>query len=126
MDMNTSTVETTQLNVINMPTGHCAENDVKDNLINVKEMGLRELSDPTADDQNRCPTEDLQNASWAKSRHQLAGPDKTAEVAALLRMTQIGSSGGEGDMVNLIGHHECSKTTPSVFNESCRNKGQSG
>ena len=32
---------------------------MKDNLINVKELGLQALSDSTADDQNRCPTADL-------------------------------------------------------------------
>ena len=57
MEMNHFTVETTH--VINMSTGHRADNDVKDNLINVKEIGLQELSDPTADAQNRFPTEDL-------------------------------------------------------------------
>ena len=71
MKMNPFTVETTH--VINMSTGHCVDNDVNDNLINVKEMGLQALSDPTADDQNRCPTEDLKtrmqverslNISW--------------------------------------------------------------
>ena len=43
MEMNPFTVETT--NVINMSTGHCADNYVKGNLINVKEMGLQALSD---------------------------------------------------------------------------------
>ena len=57
MEMNPFTVETTH--VINMSTGHCADNDTKDNLIIVKEMGLQALSDPTADAQNRCPTENL-------------------------------------------------------------------
>ena len=42
MEMNTFTVETTH--VINMSTGHRADNDVKDNLIDVKEMGLQALS----------------------------------------------------------------------------------
>ena len=41
-------------------------------------------------------------------------------------MTQIVSSDGEGDIVNLIGNKECNKTTPSLFNERCRNKGQYG
>ena len=38
MEMNTFTAETT--NVINMSTGHCADNDVKYNLITVKELCL--------------------------------------------------------------------------------------
>ena len=37
MEMNTFTAETTYM--INTPSGHCADNDVKDNLINVKEHG---------------------------------------------------------------------------------------
>ena len=32
-------------------------------------------------------------------------------------MTQIVASGGEVDIVNFIGNHECSKTPPSLFNE---------
>ena len=57
MEMNPFTVETT--NAINMSSGHCADSDVKDNLINVKEVSLQALSGPTADDQNPCPTKDL-------------------------------------------------------------------
>ena len=57
MEMNTFTAETT--NLTNMSTGHCADNDVKGNFINVKELGLKALSDSIADEQNRCPTEDL-------------------------------------------------------------------
>ena len=37
--MNPFTVQTT--NVINMSTGHYADNDVKDNLINAKQLGLQ-------------------------------------------------------------------------------------
>ena len=57
MKMNHFTVETT--NLINMLTGNSADNDVKDKIINVKELGLQALSDSIADDHNRCPTEDL-------------------------------------------------------------------
>ena len=57
MEMNTFTAETT--NLINMSTGHCADNDVKDNLINVKELGLQALFVSIADDPNLCPAEDL-------------------------------------------------------------------
>ena len=57
MEMNTFTAETTYM--INTSHGHCADNDVKDNLINVKEQGWRALSDSIADDQNRCPAEYL-------------------------------------------------------------------
>ena len=57
MEMNTFTIETTHL--LNKSTRHCADNDVKDNLIIVKEQGLQAQCDSIADDQNRCPTEDL-------------------------------------------------------------------
>ena len=53
MKTNTFTAETTHL--IHMSTGNCADNEVKDNLINVKELSLQSLSDSIADDQNRCP-----------------------------------------------------------------------
>ena len=59
MDMNSFTAETT--NLINMETGHCADNDVKDNLINVKELSLQALSDSIADDHNRCRADDLKS-----------------------------------------------------------------
>ena len=39
LEKNPFTVETT--NVINISTGHYADNDVKDNLINVKVLGLQ-------------------------------------------------------------------------------------
>ena len=81
-----------------MSSGHCADNDVKDDFINVKELGLQTLSDSTADDQNRFPTEDLKTRMQVK--HQLAGPGKSDEDAAPLRMTKFFASGGEGDIVN--------------------------
>ena len=52
-----------------------------------------------------------------KYKHQPAGPWKSDEVAALLRMTQMVASGGEVGIVNLIGNHECSNTPPSLCNE---------
>ena len=57
MEMHTFTAETTYM--INTSSGHCADNDVMDNLINVKEQGWRALSDSIAEYQNRCPTEYL-------------------------------------------------------------------
>ena len=40
MEMNTCST-----NLIYMTTGHCTDNDVKDNLINLKQLGLQALSD---------------------------------------------------------------------------------
>jgi len=42
---------------------------------------------------------------------------KSDEVAALLHITQISASGGDVDVVNFIGKHECSKVPPSLFND---------
>ena len=49
------------------------------------------------------------------------------EIVALLRMTQIAESGadvGHVDIVNFIGKHECSTTSPSLFTDdgTMRNK----
>ena len=80
MEMNPFTVETTHL--INMSTGHCADNGVKDKLINVKEMGLQALSDSTADGQHRCPTEDLKTRMQVERslNHEPAGPGKAMKL----------------------------------------------
>ena len=42
---------------------------------------------------------------------------KSDEVAALLQMTQIIANGRQGDTVNFICNHECSKIPPSLFLE---------
>ncbi len=42
---------------------------------------------------------------------------KSNEVTALLRMTQIIASGGELNIVDFIGNHECSDFPPSLFQE---------
>ena len=73
MEMNSFTAETK--NLMNMSTWHCADNDVKDNLINVKEQGLHALSDSIADDKNRCPTE------YLKTRMQV---DRSLSISRLV------------------------------------------
>ena len=120
--METNPFTTTTTHLINISTGQCADNAVKDNLIRVKELGLQALSDSISGDQQkttvvRLKTFYTQNVSRKKPKHQLAGPGKSDEVATLLRMKQIVASGGEVDIVNFIGNHECSKTPPSLFNE---------
>ena len=120
--METNPFTTTTTHLINISTGQCADDAVKDNLIRVKELGLQALSDSISGDQQKTTVVRLntfytQNASRKKPKHQQAGPGKSNEVAALLRMTQLVASGGEVDIVNFIGNHECSKTPPSLFNE---------
>ena len=58
-------------------------------------------------------TQNHGKASTSKS----VTPGKSDEVTALLRMTQIMASGGRVDVVKYIGHHECSKVPPSLFDE---------
>ena len=111
--IHTSNPQGIPSNMINISTWQCADNAVKDNLIREKVLGLQELSDSISGDQQKT----TQNASRKKSKHQPAGPRKSDEVAALLRMTQIIASGGEVDIVNFIGNHECINTPPSLFNE---------
>ena len=52
-----------------------------------------------------------------KSGGKTSAPGKSNEVTALLRMTQIIVSGGELNIVDFIGNHECSDFPPSLFQE---------
>ena len=45
---------------------------------------------------------------------------KSDEVSALLRMTQIITSGGKVDVTQFIGNHECSSSPPSLFDDDGR------
>ena len=132
LPLHTSNPQEIPTNMINISTCQCADNAVKDNLIPEKELALQELSDSISGDQQkttavRLKTYYTQNASRKKYKHQPVGPRKSDEVAALLRMTHIVATGGEVDIVNFIGNHECIKTPPSLFNEDAttRPKGQS-
>ena len=121
LHIHTSNPQGISSNMINISTWQCADNAVKDNLIREKELGLQELSDSISGDQQkttavRLKTFYTQNASRKKYKHQPAGPRKNDEVAALLRMTQIVASGGEVDIVNVIGNNEYIKTPPSLRN----------
>ena len=57
-----------------------------------------------------------QNAKTKNTKQQPTAPGKSDEVVALLRVTQIIASGGEVDIVDFIGNHECSKIPQSLFN----------
>ena len=122
LHLHTSNPQGIPTNMINISTWQCAGNAVKDNLIREKELGSQELSDSISGDHQKTTAVRLKtfythNASGKKSKHQPAGPRKSDEVAALLRMTQIVDCGGEVDIVNFIGNHECINTPPSLFNE---------
>ena len=119
METNHFTITTQTL--INISTGQCADNAVKDNLIRVKELGLPAVSDSISGDQQKTTVVGMktfytQNASRKKPKHQLAGPGKSYEVASFLRMAHILASGDSVDTVNFIGNDVCSKTPSSFFN----------
>ena len=42
---------------------------------------------------------------------------KNKEVTALLRITQIAASGGNVDIIDFIGKHECANVPPSIFDD---------
>ncbi|KAK1900297.1 Mitochondrial import inner membrane translocase subunit TIM21 [Dissostichus eleginoides] len=52
-----------------------------------------------------------------KSGGKTSATGKSNEVTAFLRMTQIIASGGELNIVDFIGNHECSDLPPSPFKE---------
>lgn len=119
--IETNPFATTMPALTNISTGQRADPEVQDQLTNVKEVGLRALSDSIVGDQRktavvRLKTFHTQNLKPKKSKGKSA-PGKSDEVAPLLRITQIIASGGEVDIVNFIGNHECSKVPPSLFNE---------
>ncbi len=91
-------------------------------MTHVKKIGLEALSDSISGNQKKTKVVKLktfhsQNAKASKSKAKSGGPRKSDEVAALLRMTQITASGGDVDLVNFIGTHECSKQPPSLFSD---------
>ncbi|KAM3603902.1 uncharacterized protein V6R79_003817 [Siganus canaliculatus] len=109
--------------LINITTGQCADSTVKDNLTNVKLIGLKALSQSLSSDQKKTSIVKLntfhtQNTkSKVVSGGKTSAPGKSNEVTALLRMTQIIARGGELNIVDFIGNHECSEFPPSLFQE---------
>ena len=66
-----------------------------------------------------------QNNKTKNTTEQPTALGKSKEMVALLRMTQIIASGGEVDIVDFIGNHECSKIPQSLFSgdETMRSAG---
>ena len=120
--VETNPFTTASTSLINISTGQCADSTVKDNLTSVKVIGLKALSDSLSSEQKKTHIVKLntfhtQNMKQKKSRGKSSAPGKSNEVTALLRMTQIIASGGELDIVDFIGNHECSDLPPSHFQE---------
>lgn len=108
-------------NLVNISTGQCADDAVKTHLTSVKELGTQALNSALKNNQPatvkvKLQTFYTQNLKPKKTRAK-AVAGKGDEVSALLRITQVMASGGEVDVVNFIGNHECSKTPPSLFTE---------
>ena len=120
VDNNPFDGNTTSL--INVATGQCADDKVKDDLLNVKQLGIEALSQSINGDQNKTKSVKLntfftQNNKPKKQNAKTAVSGNSKEVTALLRMTQIVASGGDVDIVDFIGNHECSVYPPSLFHE---------
>ncbi|KAK1887687.1 Ryanodine receptor 2 [Dissostichus eleginoides] len=121
--VETNPFTTATPSLINISTGECADPTVKDNLTSVKAVGLKALSESLSSDQKKTSVVKLntfhtQNRMKPKkSGGKTSAPGKSNEVTALLRMTQIIASGGELNIVDFIGNHECSDLHPSLFQE---------
>jgi len=112
--IETNPFTTTHTSLINMSTGQRAQQEVEDHLVNVKQLGIKALSASLSGDQTKTSIVKLktfhtQNAKTKNTRQQPTAPGKSDEVVALLRMTQTIASGGEIDIVDFIGNHECRK-----------------
>ncbi len=119
--IETNPFSATMTALVNISTGQHADAIVQEHLTGVKELGLKALSSSISGDQKKTTIVKLktfhtQNAKAKKSTGKSA-TGKSDEVTALLRITQINASGGDFDVVNFIGQHECSKVPPSLFNE---------
>ena len=119
--IETNPFTTTHTSLINMSTGQRAQQEVEDHLVNVKQLGIKALSASLSGDQTKTSIVKLktfhtQNAKTKNTKQQPTAPGKSDEVVALLRMTQTIASGGEIDIVDFIGNHECSKIPQSLFN----------
>ena len=119
--IETNPFTTTHTSLINISTVQRAQQEVEDHLINVKQLGIKALCASLSGDQTKTSIVKLKtfhthNAKTKNTNEQPTAPGKSDEVVALLRMTQIIASGGEVDIVDFIGNHECSKIPQSLFN----------
>ena len=117
--IDTNPFSATMTALVNISTGQHADPVVQEHLTGVKELGLKALSSSISGDQKKTfivklKTFHTQNVKPKKSTGQ-GKIGKSDEVAALLRITQINASGGDVDVVNFIGKHECSKVPPSLW-----------
>jgi hypothetical protein len=105
--------------LMNISTGVIANENVQHHLTNVEAIGYEALKKTLGKGPvqgkkivklNTFHTQDLKSRSSTSKP-----PEKSTEVTALLRMTQIIACGGEVDVVKVIGEHECSEFPPSLF-----------
>lgn len=111
----------TSMNLINITSGECADDTVKNHLTSVKELGTKALNDALESKKSATVKVNLQtfhtqNQKPKKTKTK-ASAGKSEEVSALLRITQVIASGGDVDVISFIGDHECSKTPPALFTE---------
>ena len=122
--VETNPFNATTTSLINIATGQCADSNVKDNLTSVKKIRMEALSQSLTSTQMKTSIVKL-NTFHTQNKMKKSAPKKAAsgksnEITALLRMTQIIASGGELDVVDFIGNHECSEYPPSLFQDDGR------
>ncbi len=105
---------------VNISTGQVANHDVQSHLTAVKETGQAALDNTIKGNQDniskvKLNTFHTQNNKAKNSKKQAQGMSK--EVTALLRITQITASGGDVDITDFIGQHECADFSPSLFDD---------
>ena len=120
IETNPFTASTSSLK--NISTGQCAESAVEKDLLGVKKLGLEALSDSLSSDQKKkskvkLNTFHTQSEILKKPKEKVKASGISNEISALLRITQIHASGGQMDLKDFIGKHECSDFPPSLFEE---------
>ncbi len=109
-------------NLFNIVTGERAQPDVQSDLTNLKEIG-RNAIDLVIKGNDRkvvkLKTFHSQNKKGKKSKAKQTGK-QSDEMATMLRMTQLVSSGVEVDVVSTVGRYECSEFPPSLFYDDGR------
>lgn len=107
--------------LVNIATGELANEKVQDHLLTVKEIGNKALLETIVSKEKKKSVVKLQTfhvqKKISKKTQKPQPPGKSNEIVALMRMTQVAATGGEVNVVEWIGQHECADFPPSLFDE---------
>ena len=123
MAIDINPFQITSKHLININSGQNADPEVHHDLTNVENIGMKALTLALKSDKKTTATVRLKtfhSQSLPKPSSKKGMSNKSDEVSALLRMTQIIASGGTVDVTQFIGNHECSSSPPSLFNNDGR------